>query len=484
MKYDAVVIGSGLGGLTCGAFLARAGMRVCVLEQHTKIGGYAHSFKRRAFTFESGIHTVPMGRDGIVDHLFKLLGISESIQTIELPEMYHTVTPAFSFAMPAKRDDIVAKLKESFPHEREGIDRLLQAYQHCYDAIMLPFYSYEERFVAEDRAFASKFHNVSYEQYLNHFFKDERLKAAFYGQWPYGGGSPDFGGALFYTMMHAMHYFDGTHTVKGGFKTLADALAGVITGRGGLVKTRSRVTGVVTEGKLARCVKTEAGEEIEARIVVSNISPYQLHGQLIAEQDRSKLFRRRLSNLNPSMSAVIVYCGLKNSLRQLMPHNTTFWFSSLDNRAIFDRIQQDRHESLDHLIFLRSADEAAAPTLTLLYFLKPSASQNWKADKAAWSQRLLQQAERLYPGLREEIDLVEIGSPATFERYTSNTAGALYGFENTKSIYAEAKLPIATHLDNLFQTGHWGKPGCGVLNVMFNGYTTYHTIMQNPSLGR
>ena len=58
--FDAVIIGSGIGGLTCGAFLTRAGMRVCVLEQHSKIGGYAHSFKRKKFTFESGIHSVSM----------------------------------------------------------------------------------------------------------------------------------------------------------------------------------------------------------------------------------------------------------------------------------------------------------------------------------------------------------------------------------------------------------------------------------------
>ena len=78
-RYDAVIIGSVICGLTCGAFLARAGMCVLVLEQHVKIGGYAHNFKRRKFTFESGIHSVAMSEGGLVTHLLRLLGVDELI---------------------------------------------------------------------------------------------------------------------------------------------------------------------------------------------------------------------------------------------------------------------------------------------------------------------------------------------------------------------------------------------------------------------
>jgi prolycopene isomerase len=76
------------------------------------------------------------------------------------------------------------------------------------------------------------------------------------------------------------------------------------------------------------------------------------------------------------------------------------------------------------------------------------------------------------------VEVMETGSPATLERYTANTAGALYGFENTCEMYGEAKLPIRTHLTNLYQVGHWGKPGGGVVNVMTSGYTGYHVIMR------
>jgi phytoene dehydrogenase-like protein/radical SAM superfamily enzyme YgiQ (UPF0313 family) len=482
-RFDAVIIGSGLGGLTCGAFLARAGMRVCVLERHSKIGGYAHSFRRGAFTFESGIHSVPMGKGGVIDHLLSLLGVADRITTIELPELYHVQSPAFSFTMPSRQDDIHAALNQAFPHERQNLSRLFAEFKRFDDAIIGTLYSWETNFGDEDREFVSQFHNLSYEQFINRWLQDEKLKQAFFGQWPYGGGSPDFGGALFYAMMFVLHYRDGTHSLKGGFKTLADALAGVITAHGGAVRTRSAVAGIAAENHRVRSVVLDNGEEIEAGLVVSNISPYQLHAHVLPEASRSSRYLRRLSNLRPSVSAFVVYCGLKDSARAILPHDTTFWYASPDSGAIFKKVCRDDHETLDHFICLRSPHETAASTLTMLYFLNKSSSNDWTRDKPAWTERMLAHAERLFPGLGGSIDLVEAGSPATFERYTANTDGALYGFENTKNIYGEAKLPITTHLDNLYQTGHWGKPGGGVLNVMFNGYAAYHTIMKNHSLG-
>jgi prolycopene isomerase len=111
-------------------------------------------------------------------------------------------------------------------------------------------------------------------------------------------------------------------------------------------------------------------------------------------------------------------------------------------------------------------------------FRHADASGNWAEDKKRLGEAMLAKACELYPGLPAMIDYVEYASPATFERYTRNTAGALYGFENTADMYGEAKLPIKTYLPNLFQVGHWGKPGGGVWNVMLNGYTASKLILR------
>ena len=84
---DAVIIGSGFGALTCAAHLARAGMKVRVLEQHLRIGGYAHRFKRGAFEFDSGIHSVPMAPGGIIDGILSGLGVRGRIGAFVLANL-------------------------------------------------------------------------------------------------------------------------------------------------------------------------------------------------------------------------------------------------------------------------------------------------------------------------------------------------------------------------------------------------------------
>jgi phytoene dehydrogenase-like protein len=173
-----------------------------------------------------------------------------------------------------------------------------------------------------------------------------------------------------------------------------------------------------------------------------------------------------------------VYCGLKPGAGQHIPHTMHFWYDSMDDKKIFHNICTNSKKTIDHLAFLKTAQDSELPTLTLMNFVHKSFSNDWKQEKKRIAEQMLTKAESLYPGLRENIVCMEIGSPDTFERYTLNTDGALYGFENIKTMYGEAKMPSITHLSNLYQTGHWGKPGCGIWNVMSNAYGTSKIILQ------
>jgi phytoene dehydrogenase-like protein len=161
-----------------------------------------------------------------------------------------------------------------------------------------------------------------------------------------------------------------------------------------------------------------------------------------------------------------------------MKHSTHFWAATPDNAAIYNNIVNNNKSELDHLILLKNTLRPEYPTLTLMHFSLASFSRDWKNDKVRLAERIVNQVERLLPGCKRNIRVMEIGSPETFERYTGNTGGAIYGFENIKTIYGEAKMPITTHLRNLFQVGHWGRPGCGIWNVMVNGYTASHQIIR------
>ncbi len=478
MKYDTIIIGSGLGGLTCGAFLAHAGMKVLVLEKHQKIGGYAHNFNRRKYVFESGIHSVAMAKEGMIMGLLRKLGVENRVETIEFPQMFSMATPEGSMDMPSKKDEIKEFLTAQFPHERDNLQAFFKEIEYLYQKISDAEFDFESSFVQNNADFIYKYHNRSYKQYIEDTFSDETLRSLFYAQWPFCGGSPCFGSILYYLMMYVVHFFEGSHYCKGGFSTLADALASVITDRGGAVKTRSEVLSISGEEQRVRFVRTTKDEEYEADLVVSNITPYDLHFNLLEENLRGRRWQRRVSNLNISVSSVIAYYGMNPQKIGVVPRDIIFWYDSHDHGTIFSNIMKNKKEKIDHLIFLKTIEDSDFPTLTLMNFVQKSYASDWKSEKEILAERMLDQAESIYPGLKEAIDFTELGSPTTFERYTANTDGAIYGFENTKDMYGEAKLPVVTHLENLYQTGHWNKPGGGVWNVIANAHAASKIILQ------
>ncbi len=475
-SHDVIVIGSGIGGLTTGALLSRLGLRVLVLERHTKIGGYAHHFNRRGFQFESGIHSVPMADGGVIMHILRLLGVERLVEPVELPSMYHYRTPDTSYVVPAHFDDVVGSLRADFPHERRNLDRLLADIASIHETLGLVALRFEEKFEDEDTAFVSRFHNQSIADYISSFIDDERLRRIFYAMWPYAGKHPERAPALFCAVMLGIHLYEGSHKLKGGFATLTEALATAIRRGGGEVLTGRHVSGLTVDQRRVRAVTTKRGDVFEADTFVSNISPYQLHLELIDEQARRGLWLKRLSRLQPSTSCVASYLGLSGDIETLLPDPINFWFANDDPSYPFLRCLDNGYDTLDHLILLATHAADHPATATLMTFAHAGQSDNWRHDKLIVAETMLRKAEALYPGIRDMVVHQEVGSPVTFERYAGNSGGALYGFDNDKDMYAQAKLPIKTYLPNLYQTGHWGKPGGGLWNVMSNAYRTAKTI--------
>lgn len=476
-NFDAVVLGSGIGGLNCGALLAHAGMKVLVLEQHSKIGGYAHSFKRKKFTFESGIHSVPMSSDGFIMHILKILGVDSQVSTVKLPSMYRFCTPTRTDIMPSDYHEITDYLYQK-ANSVSDAKKLLDTTQLFYDHICAPLFNFEQQFVPEDTAFMSQYHNKSYHDHITSLVSNKDLQTALLAQWPYAGISPQRCGALYSFTMFLLHHREGSYFCKDGFSSLANALASVITSRGGAVFTKTQACGLTLENGRATHVSTSDGNVYQTSMVISNISPYQLHNSLIPEHARGRIVKRRLGNLSPSTSCVAVYLGMKKEVTSMIDHTVNFWYESDDFEAIYDKITANDISSLNHLIMLRGIDEGDYPTLTLMYFVRSDLSTDWHNFKKVMAERMIQKLEELYPGIKDMIELVETGSPETFDRYTMNTMGALYGFANVKDIYGEAKMPINTHIPNLFQTGHWGRPGGGIWNVMYNSYIASKMILK------
>src|SRR5438105_8365103 len=141
-SYDVVVIGSGLGGVSAAALLAKHGQKVLLAERGDAPGGYAHAFKRerdgKKYLFDAAIHVIPEGEftEGLLDYL----GVKDRATLVECDSLYGVVFPEFRLKVPMGREEFVATHIEHFPHEAQAIrDFFGMLTKIFYEASALPF---------------------------------------------------------------------------------------------------------------------------------------------------------------------------------------------------------------------------------------------------------------------------------------------------------------------------------------------------------
>src|SRR5687768_6003877 len=99
--YDVIVVGSGIGGLTAAALLAKAGQKVLVVEQGDGPGGYAHAFRRGPYLFDPAIHVTGQGGEGqLFDSVLRHLGVRDLCTMLPVSSYYAAHFPGFKFHAP------------------------------------------------------------------------------------------------------------------------------------------------------------------------------------------------------------------------------------------------------------------------------------------------------------------------------------------------------------------------------------------------
>ncbi|MEK7822007.1 MAG: FAD-dependent oxidoreductase, partial [Planctomycetota bacterium] len=165
-RYDVVVIGAGIGGLVCSAFLSRKGKKVLLVEQHSQPGGYCTTFKRKGFIFDAAVHHIGgCGRYSIVGRCLKELGLG--MEFFRLDPMDSLVFPDFSIDIPAEIEDYIALLGKKYPLEKGHVEKFFKDFVKLYWAIINE---------ASDSPTLNNYKNMTYKEMLDSFFEDGELK--------------------------------------------------------------------------------------------------------------------------------------------------------------------------------------------------------------------------------------------------------------------------------------------------------------------
>lgn len=484
--FDVVVIGAGIGGLMCAAALAVSGSRVLVVERHQQPGGYCSSFRRRGYVFDCAVDCFGgAGPDGIFPRLLNALGLPDAVRFVRVDPIRESMFPHGRVRVPGSLEAYRERLCAMFPEEREGIRKALAEMSRIYRAAQerlapirdVPFWR-EREDPSAGTALAEvllEYGRMTYRQFLDRFVSRPELHAVLSDRCPFLGLPPDRVAAVTACIAIMSYFHEGAYRVAGGCQKLSNALVRGIRSKGSAVWIGREVRRILVRGGQACGVQLDDGREIRAEAVVSNGDYKKTFRDLVGEAHLPPGFLRRLEGRRVSSSFFLVYLGVDLPVGDPAPVSSLGCFPSLDSRYAFG--------------FSDSFDPRASFGITIPTLLDPSMAprgkhvvvihkevlathvRHWNAQKHAMAARLVDKAASVLPGLREGIEHMEIATPWTLERYTGNTQGAAYGWEQTPG-----QKPLEMPIRNLLVAGHWGAFGGGILSAAYSGCSAARSL--------
>jgi all-trans-retinol 13,14-reductase len=504
-KFDAVIIGAGLGGLSCAAAFARQGFKALVLEHHDKPGGYATTFSRPGgFVFDVSLHsTVVQERNGIHNLIPGFPEIT-SVEFVPHHNIYRAIFPNHEIRVPWK--DVPAYVKMlagHFPEEAEGIKLLVGDMQGVADDI----HKLSSGAAVDMRTFPTQFPHLyraagqTWGQMMDARIKDARLKAIMSTLWGYYGLPPSKLASYYYAMPTIGYLAQGGYYAKGKSQSVSNALVDFITTRGGKLLLNTRVERILTKDGAAYGVRTADGQEYLAKVVVANANPYDVFNTMVEDTEPAREYRARMERWNAGLSIFQVFLGLKKDLvRELKLTDTEiFCNSGYDVEADYQAALNADHSNAGFLVALydnlyagyspKGKNIINIATLQGFDHWKQYEDDYRKGNKAAYRAEkerlagiLIRRAEeKLLPGLSKAIEVKEIGTPLTNVRYTRNYRGAIYGWDQTLDNSGLRRAGHSTPIRNLYLSSAWTQPGGGYGGVLVSGVQCFGEIMKNWS---
>ncbi|HYC55064.1 MAG TPA: NAD(P)/FAD-dependent oxidoreductase [Candidatus Binatia bacterium] len=488
-RYDVVVIGSGIGGLTAASLLARAGRSVLVIERHDRVGGYAHAFRRRKYRFDSAVHLVggcgpmPGAEPGLVQRVLAASGVAGECEFLRVDPFYEACYPDLRLHLPADTGGFVAAHAELFPRHDDALRAVMRLVEDVYEETRRAAANtstFDLLHAAEQFPSLVRYHRATLSAVLDATIAEPRLRSLLATTWPYVGLPPSQVSFLYWANMLATYLREGPWYCRGTFQSFADALAEGVRRSGGEVLLRSSVRRIQTENGRVTGVVLETGHRIQADRVISNADALQTAEELVGEPRFPPRYVRSLRRSRPSVSAFVVYAATDMNLGEHEVAHESFQFGGWDHDASFASTSAGRPDWLSMTV-PTLMDRTLAPegqnALVLTTLMPYAAARVWREDKPRHVERMLAQAESRIPGLTRHLRFAEGGTPRTMERYTRNTAGAIYGWELTPRQVGLGRLPNVTPIAGLTLAGHWTRPGGGIYGVVLSGVEAACTAM-------
>ena len=482
-RFDAIVAGSGIGGLAAAGALAKCGRRVLVLEQHTQLGGLTQVFRRREYSFATGLHYIGgVGEaPGPANQFGRMLRwlTDGQLRFAPLGSPYDIVRlPSFEFPVEAPRAAYVERLHAGFPGERAAIDRFFAA---CDEATRASVALFALRALPAAIAPVVRWWNArrirralgATTAEAVRDIRDRRLAAVLTARWGDYGVPP----AQSPLAVHALvtgSYYDGAYYPVGGPARFAEAIGATIRAAGGELRTQAGVAAIGVANGRVTGVRLADGEQVEAPAVVSAMGARNTVAAL--PEGSFPAWRREIESMPSGVSYVSLYLGLRGDIRAQGASAANLWlYESDDVGRVWERPADEPAPAL-YVSFPSLKDPGhpdpvhhTAEVVALCRWdtFAPWAGsatgrrpEEYQATKAWIGEALLAQFKRHFPRLAPMVDFHEVATPLSQASFVLADHGAMYGLEMSARRMRGEALRVRTPAPGLLLAGQdAGSPG-------------------------
>jgi phytoene desaturase len=454
-EFDAVIVGAGIGGLTCGALLAKHGAKVLIVERHNRPGGFVTSFDRKGYGFQVPHLMGGCGPGGEITRIIDHLGIR--VDFLKLEPLMRFMYPDHDITVPTDRDQYADILKDAFQPQTANINSYFKALKtigkgmdHRMARRPMPFGDMMKMLAYPFTAPTTLSYMLSgttFSKMLDKHFSDDRLKAVLATPWPFLGNPPWEVSALM--MIGMLNSFEGgAYIPVGGFQVLADAFAKSFTDNGGTLLLGYEATAINTERGRVCGIETNPRAKVASQIVISDADSKRTFIKLMDRENFSQSFLEKVDDGPVSMSGVVVHLGLAKTLGDEFAGGPVMFQPSYDEREMLEEISvKDRYPDPAKIRWSILAPSMTDPTIapqgkTSMDILVPNVPyrfmSRWGVEpggirgdkynqiKEKYAEVVVEAVSRVFPGLVTDVESFEVATPITYERYTMAIDGCWY----------------------------------------------------------
>jgi prolycopene isomerase len=492
-SYDVIVIGAGIGGLTAAALVARAGRRVLVVEAESKPGGYTRSLASGPYTFDRADHLIngagpdgPFG-PGLIHSVLQHLGVLDRCEFIRVDDpIYQACFPGLSLAVPHGREAYLEAHLRHFPSEAPGLKTLVDAGAEIYrEWRAFPMKPRLVDLLRAPRRFPNlfRYRNATLGEMVDRELSDPRLKAAYAVLGAWLGLPPTRLSFIDWSVMMAGYVQEGAFYCRGSFQSLADAFAAGLRESGGELVLGTRATRIIAERGRVGGVELEGGRLVTAPLVLSNIDTRETFQRMLPPDQVPARYLRRMAKMRLSGDIAALYLATDLDVRRLGAQFDMPVYAGWDLDQALGAPRRGRVNVVDVMV-PTLVDPSLAPSgehLVIVQTLLPSGTSDSLRDGHGLSERMLELAECVLPGLGGRITGVGRVGASQEESLPLNRLEAMYGWELSPEHAGRRRPTQHTPVKGLLLVGQWTQPGGGVITVVASGIQAARLALGAPT---